>query len=116
MDLAWQLADHGYLYKQKNSPAGLRVPRFGDTVAALGGQAWGKHVWASNPPKTLEGSGCFAVVSMIWALLFVRWPVAILGALSAAWVEARRLPYNDNLWVPLLGGAALSVLNLVLGR
>ena len=89
---------------------------FGDTVAALGGQKWGKHHWKTNPPKTLEGSGCFAVVSALWAMLFVRWPVAILGALSGAWVEAQPYWWNDNLWVPLLSGAAFSVLNLVLGR
>jgi dolichol kinase len=64
----------------------------------------------------LEGSAGFAAVAVLWALLFVRWPVAILGALSGAWLEARPMPYNDNLWVPLLSGAALSVLNLVLGR
>jgi len=89
---------------------------FGDAIAALGGLKWGKHPWKSNPPKTLEGSGCFAVLSAIWAIFFVRWPVAILGALSGAWIEARQIPPNDNLWVPLLSGAALSVLNLVLGR
>jgi dolichol kinase len=89
---------------------------FGDTLAALGGQKWGKHHWGMNPSKTWEGSASFAAVSAIWAMFFVRWPVAILGALSGAWVEARQLPYNDNLWVPLISGAALSVLNLVLGR
>ncbi len=89
---------------------------FGDTAAALGGQKWGKHHWPKNPVKTLEGSACFAAVSAAWALLFVRWPVAILGALSAAWIEARPFPYNDGLWIPLLSGAALSVLNLMMGR
>ena len=89
---------------------------FGDTLAALGGQKWGKRTWVKNPAKTLEGSACFAAISALWALLFVRWPVAILGAISGAWLEARPLPFNDNLWVPVLSGAALSVLNLVLGR
>ena len=89
---------------------------FGDAVAALGGKKWGKHVWEKNPNKTLEGSACFAAVSALWALLFVRWPVAILGGLSGAWIEARPLPWNDNFWIPLLSGAALSVLNLVLGK
>src|SRR5262249_6859395 len=91
---------------------------FGDTLAALGGQRWGKHPWPKNPQKTLEGSLCFALVSAIWAwaVIRLRWPVAILGALAGAWIEARPLPWNDNFWVPILSGAALSVLNLVLGR
>jgi dolichol kinase len=89
---------------------------FGDAVAALGGQRWGKHFWKFNRTKSWEGSGCFALVSLVWTLFFLRWPVAILGALSGAWIEARPWPYNDGLWLPVLGGAALSILNLVLGR
>jgi dolichol kinase len=89
---------------------------FGDTAAALGGQKWGKRHWKSNPAKTVEGSGCFALVSAVWAIFFVRWPVAILGALSGAWIEAQPYRWNDNLWVPLLSGAALSVFNLILGK
>jgi dolichol kinase len=89
---------------------------FGDAVAALGGQKWGKHHWKFNPSKSIEGSACFALVSVVWALFFVRWPVAILGAISGAWIEARAWPPNDGLWLPVLGGAVLSVLNLLLGR
>ncbi len=89
---------------------------FGDTAAALVGQKWGKKYWPKNPTKTYEGSVAFAAVSAAWALLFVRWPVALLGALTAAFFEARSFPYNDNLWIPLLSGAALSVLNLAIGR
>lgn len=89
---------------------------FGDTAAALVGQKWGKTPWKSIPAKTMEGSAAFAGISMLWALFFLRWPVAITGALSGAWFETRKLPYNDNLWLPLGSAAALSLLNLVLGR
>lgn len=88
---------------------------FGDTAAALVGRKWGKHPWPKNSLKTLEGSAAFAAVCFAWALFFVRWPVAFLSALAGAWIEARPLPWNDNLWVPLLGALALSVLNLALG-
>ncbi len=89
---------------------------FGDAVAAIGGKAWGKHPWASNPKKTMEGSACFVVVSALWAMLFLRWPVAILGSLTGAWVEAKEYRWNDNFWVPILSGVAISAFNLVLGR
>ena len=89
---------------------------FGDALASLSGKKWGKHPWEKNRAKTWEGSAGFAAISAIWAILFVHWPVAILGALSAAWIETRPLPYNDNLWLPILSGTALSVLNLVFGR
>ena len=89
---------------------------FGDTAAALCGQRWGKRFWKKNPRKTYEGSAAFAVVSALWACLFVRWPVAVLGAATGAWIEALPLPHNDNFWVPLLSGFALSVFNLLLGK
>jgi dolichol kinase len=89
---------------------------FGDTAAALGGQRWGEHPWKKNPRKTIEGSVCFAVAAIGWALLFVRWPVAILSGLFAAWIESLSMPWNDNLWIPVLGGVVLSILNLAIGR
>lgn len=88
----------------------------GDTAAALAGKKWGKHPWKWNPEKTQEGSAAFAAISAAWGILFVRWPVAILGAAAGAYVESRPLPYNDNLWVPLLSALAFSIFNLVLGR
>ena len=89
---------------------------FGDTAAALGGKKWGRHRWPKNSGKTFEGSACYFAVCAAWGMLFLRWPVALLGALVSAWVEAQPLPWNDNLWTPVLGALALSVLNLVLGR
>lgn len=89
---------------------------FGDTAAALIGKKWGKHPWPSNPPKTYEGTAGFAFFSALWALCFVKWPVAIIGACASAWVESRAWMWNDNFWIPLVSGGILSVLNLVFGR
>jgi dolichol kinase len=89
---------------------------FGDTAAALCGQRWGKRPWPKNPRKTYEGSIAFGGVSALWALLFVRWPVALLGAAAAACIEAFPLPWNDNFWIPVLSGLELSLLNLLLGH
>jgi dolichol kinase len=89
---------------------------FGDTAAALIGKKWGKSPWPMNPVKTKEGTAGFVLVSTLWALIFVKWPVAILGAASAAWVEARSWKWNDNFWIPIISGGVLSVLNLILGR
>ncbi len=89
---------------------------FGDTAAALAGRKWGKRIWPKNPPKTYEGSAAFAAVSALWAIFFVRWPVALLSSLAAAWVEAQSWPWNDNLWVPFIGALSLSVFNIFLGK
>jgi dolichol kinase len=102
----------------------------GDTAASLGGKKWGKHPWPHNPHKTYEGSAFLALTAIAFALVFLRWPVAILGGLAAAWIEARLFPWrirlwpfkkalvfpNDNLAVPVLSGLALSVLNLTIGK
>ncbi len=89
---------------------------FGDTAAALCGKKWGKHKWSQSPDKSKEGTAAFALVAAAWALLFVKWPVAVAGAAAGAWIELKKLPGNDNLWIPLLSAAALSVFNLVLGK
>ncbi len=53
---------------------------FGDTAAAARRERkWGKRIWPKNPPKTYEGSAAFAAVSALWAIFFVRWPVALLS-------------------------------------
>jgi dolichol kinase len=90
---------------------------FGDTAAALGGKKFGTTHWPHNSNKTYVGSLCFFLVSVAWAKLFVRWPVAILSAAVGAWVEASPWPrVDDNLKVPFLGGLALSIFNLAIGR
>jgi dolichol kinase len=102
----------------------------GDAAASLGGRKWGRHPWPSNPAKSYEGSACFALVSALVALYFVRWHVAILSAVAVAWVESRAYPWrvrmwrsakyltfpNDNLSQPVCSGLVLSLLNLALGK
>jgi dolichol kinase len=82
---------------------------FGDTAAALVGQAFGKHHWKKNPTKTVEGSAAFAGVSFLWGLLMVRPHGALIGALVTAWVESLPLRANDNFWIPLVGAFSVSV-------
>lgn len=89
---------------------------FGDTAAALVGKRWGRRPWPMNVVKTYEGSAAMAGICFVWALFWVRWPVAFLGSLAAAWIEARKFPWNDNLWIPLCSGLVVSLLNLFLGR
>jgi len=107
---------------------------FGDTAAALCGQRWGTHYWYSRPvepdpsrlawlkiwkvpansSKTFEGSAAFAAASFFWIALFLRPHVALLGAAGVAWVESRRLEWNDNFWIPVGGGLILGLLSLLL--
>lgn len=81
----------------------------GDGLAGLVGVGLGRHRIA--PGKTLEGSlACFAASFAVGSFFFG--PAA--GAASALFVtivELLPLPYNDNLWIPVLAGAFLSFIS-----
>ncbi len=95
---------------------GILVMAWGDGLAALVGQKFGKHpykIWDNN--KSWEGSGTMALVSFIVSsLIFLSvqgniwqtWIVSIIVALVATTLEAFSVYGIDNLTVPL-GSAAL---------
>lgn len=95
---------------------GILVMAWGDGLAALVGQRFGKHpykIWDNK--KSWEGSGTMAVVSFIVSgLIFLSvqgnnwqtWLVSLSVALLATTLEAFSVYGIDNLTVPL-GSAAL---------
>ncbi|MBI2303534.1 MAG: hypothetical protein HYU86_02140 [Chloroflexi bacterium] len=84
----------------------------GDPTAAFVGEGWGKMRLGS---KTLEGSlgglaaslGIGTLISLVW--LDVSLEVVGMGAVAAALFEVLPLPTDDNLRVPLLSAAAMSL-------
>lgn len=89
--------------------AALAFMIFGDAAAALVGGSWGRHPWPGRPGKSVEGSVAFALAATLCGLCFLPPRAVILSALTAAWMESHRLPWDDNLWIPLLSGACLSL-------
>jgi len=89
---------------------------FGDAAAALGGKKWGKRPWGHNPQKTKEGTASFVVAATLWGSVFLKPWVVLPAAGVIGWLESRRMPWNDNFWIPVGSAAVLSVLNLFLGR
>jgi glycerol-3-phosphate acyltransferase PlsY len=79
----------------------------GDTTAALVGTQHGKtKIGRRN--KSLEGSlACFSIC-FLCGIFFLPWPLAFAGALVATVVEFLPLPLNDNFWMPLMSGFALT--------
>jgi phytol kinase len=102
--------------KPQYAALGILVMAWGDGLAALVGQRFGKHpykIWENK--KSWEGSGTMAVVSFIVSgLIFLSvngnnwqtWIVALSVALLATILEAFSIYGIDNLTVPL-GSAAL---------
>ena len=85
----------------------------GDAVATIVGTQIGKRKLLS---KTLEGDlACFVSCVMVGFVFYyvgssVPLLTILIGALSAAIVEAMPLPVDDNLTMPLLAGVVMTVM------
>ena len=84
----------------------------GDPAAALVGTRFpGPRFWGKSPSGGFAFvAAALAVWSIICALGYGQWSLAVIvAAVVAALVELAPLPVDDNLTVPLLGGAAMTV-------
>ncbi len=81
----------------------------GDTFAALVGRKFGRHRFFNG--KSLEGSAACLVGTLIVAFLApeLALPVAVIGAVTAAVVEALPLGIDDNVTVPILSGLVMTL-------
>ncbi|MGB0564854.1 MAG: diacylglycerol/polyprenol kinase family protein [Spirulinaceae cyanobacterium] len=98
---------------------GILVMAWGDGLAAVCGQRWGRHhyqVWGST--KSWEGSAAMAIAStlvtgllltVVFGVSLAVWGIAIVVGLIATLLEALSQWGIDNLTVPL-GSAGLSFL------
>ena len=87
----------------------------GDPLATIVGKQIGKSKLLG---KTLEGDlACFiSCLAIGFVFYYVGLSVPLLtilaGAISATIVEAMPLPVNDNLTIPILAGAVMTVMQL----
>ena len=89
----------------------------GDPAAALVGVHFpGRRLWNKSPAGTVA----FVAASLgVWAILSAfslgawSWPVVIAAVVAAA-VELAPLPADDNLTVPLIAGAVMTLANALL--
>ena len=70
----------------------------------------GKIVFPFNKGKTLEGSIIGFAFAFSVGMLFLSPLQALVGAMVAMTIESLPLPVNDNLAIPLLTGAILSLM------
>lgn len=89
--------------------AGLVFLAAGDAAAALVGRAVGRLRFRSGGRmKSVEGSAaCFVVCALAARALGFGWPGALAGAAAATVVELLPVPFDDNLWLPLVSAAVL---------
>lgn len=108
-----------YLKQQYYAVLGILIMAWGDGLAALIGQRFGKHkYYVLGGQKSIEGSLTMTVVSFIISILILlnvqgnTWEsylVSVIIALVATGLEAISFLGIDNLTVPL-GSAALAFL------
>jgi glycerol-3-phosphate acyltransferase PlsY len=103
------------LYDKSVFIAAISFLVIGDTVAALVGLSVGRVRFFK---KTLEGTlaGLLACVGLAFFATRLGLPlkVGILGAVSAALIEALPFEVNDNVAIPIFSGAVMQLTKLII--
>lgn len=99
------------LFPRPAGNAAIAIFALGDSTASIFGKMFGRNTLAFNKGKTLEGSliGFFFAFSA--AAFFVNPIMAASGAAAAMLIETLPLPINDNLVLPLVTGALLTLIH-----
>ncbi|NQU28722.1 MAG: hypothetical protein HQ528_10565 [Candidatus Marinimicrobia bacterium] len=84
----------------------MLIMTLGDPIAAIAGQTFGRlRIFG----KTIEGSLAGIAVCIVFGILFLKIPLAVLtaGAVGGMLVELLPLPLNDNLIIPIAAGFSM---------
>ena len=90
----------------------------GDPLSGIVGNRFGRRRIFN---KSMEGHlTCFLsslVVGLVlsWSILDISPLVVLIGAFSAAFIQALPLPLNDNLTIPLFSGLCMSLARMLYG-
>lgn len=96
-----------YLFDRHIAAAALSFLILGDSAAAIVGRAFGSFRLFG---KSFEGFTANVVVSWLIGIVFVSPWLAAYGAVTAAIVEFLPIPLDDNLRIPLVSGAVMTLL------
>lgn len=92
------------------SYAAILIFALGDSTASFFGKMFGRRTLPFNKVKTLEGSIIGFVFAFSAATVYVNPLIAVAGAAVAMLIESLPLPINDNLVLPLVTGALLTLM------
>jgi dolichol kinase len=105
-----------YVYSTPVAAAAICFLAFGDVAATTIGERYGKTKIGG---KSLEGTAAFIIASLLFAdlllpfvgLRLTSW-VLVLGALAAACIELLPISLNDNLIIPIMSGAVMTLASI----
>jgi len=89
--------------------ASIAILTLGDGYASIFGKKIGKTRYPFNKAKYLEGSFSGFIFAFLGAIFFVDPIRAFIGAMVGMFVECLPMPISDNLMIPLVSGAALTL-------
>ncbi|MFP3985453.1 MAG: HAD-IB family phosphatase [Candidatus Bathyarchaeia archaeon] len=93
--------------------ASIAIVCFGDSAASIFGKLFGKTPIPFNKGKNLEGSLSGLLFAFLGASFFLHPLQAFIGAIIGMLIECSPLPINDNLSIPLVTGALLTLLTIL---
>lgn len=100
------------IFPQPVAAAALGFTVLGDASGALVGRAYGRTRFFR---KSLEGAAGCLVACLLWsgyllAVTDLTWPVVLVGALVATFVEMLPIPLDDNLGITLAAGYVMKLM------
>ncbi|MFH0874461.1 MAG: hypothetical protein V1859_00860 [archaeon] len=101
------------LFDLKTASASILILTFGDSVSHIVGRYFGKTKTPISKVKLLEGTVAGIIVATIAAGFFINFKIAFCAASVAMVIESIELKYlkiDDNLVMPLIAGAVISLL------
>ncbi len=93
--------------------AAVAVLALGDAFSTLVGRRYGSVKLPYNPEKSVQGSLAGFAAAFIGAAVIVAPPYALLAAAAGMVGESLPLKVDDNVVIPLVSGAALSLAGLI---
>jgi dolichol kinase len=104
------------LFRKDIAIAAMLFLIFGDTASAFFGERFGRIKIMGN--RSLEGSLAFFIICLIIGIIInlikvvnLSWLVIVIGALTAAIIEALPLPIDDNFTIALFSGIIMTLVS-----
>ncbi len=110
---AFGIATTMFFFPNREGAAAIAMLCFGDSAASLFGGLLTSSL-PFNKGKTLEGFLAGFLFAFLAGTIFVSPLLALIGAAIAMTVEVLPLPINDNVSIPLITGAALTGLTIII--